>query len=215
MAAEEEAPWNVAPAVDSGLAARVERAQAELADLAAHVAEPQHPVNQRLLVWGAKVSLKFKMGVIWIEDQIGLPADFLMSCMAFESACTFSPRIKNAAGSGAVGLIQFMPSTALKMGTTTALLAAMTPEHQLSYVFRYFKAFGTDLRHWSLEDVYMAILLPKAIGKPLDWQMPWKYGSIAFKQNSGLDLNKDHTITKAEAAAGVKKMFVLGQQFKG
>lgn len=211
-----DTPWQQPTGLPAdGLSARIARAQAELADLAATVAEPDHPVNQRQIVWGAKVSLKFKMGVIWIEEQIGLPADFLMSCMAFESACTFSPSIKNAAGSGAVGLIQFMPSTARGLGTTTAELAAMSPEHQLSYVYHYFQRFGHDLSHWSLEDVYMAILYPAAIGKPLEWAMPWKYGSIAYRQNAGLDLNKDEVITKAEAAAGVKKMYNLGQQFKG
>lgn len=209
-------PWAATPPMPAdALGTRIARAQAELADLAATVAEPEHPANQRLLVWGAKVSLRFKLGVIWIEEQIGLPADFLMSCMAFESACTFSPAIKNAAGSGAVGLIQFMPPTARRLGTTTAELAAMAPERQLGFVYKYFEAFGRDLSHWGLEDVYMAILYPAAIGKSLDWPMPWKYGSIAYRQNAGLDLNKDHTITKAEAAAGVKKMYLLGQQFKG
>lgn len=41
-----------------------------------------------------------------------------MAAMAFESGETFSPSIKNAAGSGAVGLIQFMPSTAKALGTS-------------------------------------------------------------------------------------------------
>lgn len=200
---------------DSGLLARLARAQAELADAAALVAEPEHPAVARQICWGAKVSLKFKMGVLWIEEQLQLPADYLMACMAFESAGTFSPSIKNAAGSGAVGLIQFMPATAKRWGLTTAQLAAMDAVKQLSYVYHYFKAFGNDLSQWSLEDCYMAILFPKAIGKEPSWPMPWKYGSIAYRQNAGLDLNKDRVITKAEAAAGVRRLYALGQQFKG
>ena len=35
-----------------------------------------------------------------------------MAVMSFETGGTFDPGIRNAAGSGATGLIQFMPSTA-------------------------------------------------------------------------------------------------------
>jgi hypothetical protein len=101
------------------------------------------------------------------------------------------------------------------MGTTVEALAAMTPEKQLGWVYKYFKAFGNDFSKWSLEDTYMAILFPKAIGKPNDWPMPWKYGQLAYKQNSGLDLNKDHIITKAEAATGVRRMAEIGKQHMG
>lgn len=194
---------------------RVQAAQGELAELVALLAHPEHPVAARQILWGAKVSTKFKLGVFWIEEKIGLHPDKLMPCIAFETGGTFSPSVKNMAGSGATGLIQFMPRTAQQMGTSTAKLAAMDAVTQLSFVYRYFKAFGNDLSAWSLEDVYMAILFPKAIGKANDWPMPWKYGSIAYKQNAGLDLNKDRTITKGEAAAGVKRMAELGQQFRG
>lgn len=171
--------------------------------------------TRRKIRWGAKVTSSFRESVFWIEDQLGLNADLLMSCMAFETGGTFSPSVKNAAGSSGTGLIQFMAATAKNMGTTVDELAKMTPERQLGYVYRYFKPFGSDLSKWSLEDIYMAILYPRAIGKPLDWCMPWTYGSLAYKQNSGLDLNKDRQITKAEAAAGVRKRYELGAQFMG
>ena len=45
--------------------------------------------------------------------------DYLMSCMAFESMETFRADIPNKAGSKAIGLIQFMPKTAIGLGTTT------------------------------------------------------------------------------------------------
>lgn len=173
------------------------------------------PSTRRPIRWGAKVTSTFRDSVFWIEDQLGLNADFLMSCMAFETGGTFSPSVKNAAGSSGTGLIQFMRATAIELGTTVEDLARMTPEKQLGYVYKYFKAFGKDLSKWSLEDIYMAILYPTAIGKDLDWCMPWKYGSLAYKQNSGLDLNKDQKITKREAAAGVRKRFELGAQFMG
>lgn len=169
----------------------------------------------RKLVWGAKVDLQFKAGVLWIEDQLKINADFLMACMAFETGGTFSPSVKNAAGSSGTGLIQFMAATARSLGTTVDALAKLSALQQLSYVYKYFKGFRGDFSGCSLEDIYMFILFPKAVGKPLDWEMPWKYGSLAYKQNSGLDLNKDRKITKAEAAAGVRKRYDLGKQFMG
>lgn len=169
----------------------------------------------RDIAWGSRVSSTFKASVLWIEDQIGLSADKLMNCIAFETGTTFDPAIKNMAGSSGTGLIQFMRSTAIGLGTTVEELAAMSAERQLGYVYKYFKPFGSDLSGWTQEDIYMAILYPKAIGKPLDWAMPWKYGSLAYKQNSGLDLNKDRKITKQEASAGIRKMAVLGERLKG
>lgn len=177
--------------------------------------KPITVVAQRQLIWGAKVSSEFKAGVIWIEEQIGLNADNLMACMAFETGATFNPAEKNKAGSSGTGLIQFMSFTAKNLGTTTKELAAMSAVSQLSYVYKYFRGFGKDFSSWTLEDTYMAILYPKAIGKKPSWPMPWQYGKIAYRQNSGLDLNKDRVITKAEASSGVRRMAELGQQFKG
>lgn len=179
----------------------------------------------REIPFGAKVSPQFKASVLWIEEQIGLKADHLMPCMAFETGGTFSPTVKNLAGSSGLGLIQFMSFTHAAMVKAFPQLKASAPRHadlakltavqQLGWVYWYFRQFGSDFSHYTLEDCYMTILFPKAVGKPLDWPMPWKYGSLAYKQNAGLDLNKDHVITKAEASAGVRKQLQIGLQFKG
>ena len=63
------------------------------------------------------------------------------------------------AGSGATGLIQFMPDTAKGLGTsTTEALSQMTRSEQLKYVDKYFE--GTLNKGASLSDVYMSVLLP-------------------------------------------------------
>src|SRR3954466_5080443 len=67
------------------------------------------------IAWGAKVGAAFKQRVISICDGLSVPVDFMMAAMAFESGESFSASVKNAAGSGAVGLIQFMPSTAVAL----------------------------------------------------------------------------------------------------
>lgn len=167
--------------------------------------------TERTVVWGAKVSPTFKDRLFWLCDELDINPDYLMACIAFESAETFRADIKNAAGSGATGLIQFMPSTALGLGTTVARLAEMTAEDQLNFVYKYFRPYKSRLK--TLEDTYMAILLPSQIGRPLDSVL--FSGGIAYRQNSGLDKNADGRVTKAEASAKVREKLVKGEQYRG
>lgn len=170
------------------------------------------------LAWGKKVSEEFRTKVIAICKALGMPMDTgpsnLMSCMAWESGESFSPSIKNGAGSGATGLIQFMPKTAIGLGTTVDKLAAMTAEEQLEYVYKYFLPYKGKLK--TLSDLYMAILYPVAVGKPDDYVL-FVDGTIAYRQNKGLDLDLNQKITKAECSKkvteklkrGLTKAFVL------
>jgi hypothetical protein len=168
-----------------------------------------------IIAWGAKVSRTFIDRVMWIVEDLGIGTDVpdgtnkLMTCMAWESDRTFSASVVNKAGSGATGLIQFMPKTARGLGTTTAKLAAMTPEDQLNYVWKYFEPFKGKLKR--LSDIYMAILWPKAVGKP-EGHVLWtkKSQPTTFRQNAGLDKNRDSTITKGEAAAKVAALLPEG-----
>lgn len=175
------------------------------------VPEPVGTRPLRRLAWGRKVSQAFRDRLFEICQILGVEPDYLMACMAFESAETFSPSIINAAGSGATGLIQFMPNTAKGLGTTTAALAALTAEQQLEWVLAYFMPYKGRLK--TLADVYMAILWPAAIGKADGWTL-WDKASrpTTYRQNAGLDLNKDGKITKAEAAAKVLAKLERGRQ---
>jgi hypothetical protein len=62
------------------------------------------------IAWGKKVSPEFKGAAITVAANLDTEVNFLMACMAFESAGTFSPSVTNPS-SHAVGLIQFMPTT--------------------------------------------------------------------------------------------------------
>lgn len=162
--------------------------------------------------WTARVSPEFARGVQTIASALKMPPagpDWLMAAMAFETGRTFSPSVKNGAGSGATGLIQFMPTTAIGLGTTVDKLAAMSAEEQLAYVFDYFEPYVGRLH--SLSDVYMAILWPKAVGKSENYVL-WKKETSpkTYEQNKGLDTNKDGVITKAEAAGKVAAMLAEG-----
>ena len=161
------------------------------------------------LAWGKKVTPQFAAAVKRICDGFGWytsQANWLMACMAFESGETFDPAVKNMAGSGATGLIQFMPSTARGLGTTTDALARMTPIAQLEYVRRYFLPYHSKIA--TLPDMYMAILMPKYVGRAGSSVL--FSGGVAYRQNAGLDRNKDGFITKDEASYHVQKKLDKG-----
>ena len=182
--------------------------------------------NGRTLAWGKLENLpafkgrpgaaeKFRDRIFWIAEELQMPKTTgpsdLMSCIAWESAETFSADIKNAAGSGATGLIQFMPTTAAGLGTSTAALARMTPEDQLNYVFKYFRPWKGKLKN--LGDLYMAILWPLGVGKS-DSFVLWEKGQrpTTYRQNAGLDVNRDAKITRGEAVSKVLQKVAKGHQ---
>lgn len=190
------------------------------------------PVPGKGMAWGAKVSSTFRDRVVWMSDDLQIPADLgpsaLMSCMAFETGRTFSPSIRNGAGSGATGLIQFMPATALPFFHTEAeirlmsaderarkgraacdRLAAMTAEDQLNYVYRYFRPYKGRLKN--LGDIYLAILWPGGVGKSDDYVL-WNKATAptTYRQNAGLDVNKNGTITRAETLVKIRGMWDEG-----
>lgn len=148
-------------------------------------------------------------------DFGGKPDDYT-DCMAFESAETFSPSVKNPYSSG-TGLIQFMDATCVELSKrwethiTTALLAKMTVEEQLVWVWKYFRmVIERNGRPSTLEDIYMLIYWPTAVKKPLDTVLHTK-GTSAYKVNAGLDANRDGMITKREAGQLVRAKSAKGR----
>jgi Transglycosylase SLT domain len=162
--------------------------------------------DARRIAWGKKVSSDFKTRLFRCCERLQANPDYLMAAMAFETGCTFSPKALNAK-SKATGLIQFMPKTAQSLGTTTDLLSRMTAEDQLVFVEQYLTPYRGRME--TIEDTYMAILFPIAIGKPNDYVL-FAQGSRAYEQNRGLDRNQDGKVTKAEAAAMVRARLEQG-----
>lgn len=106
--------------------------------------------------------------------------------------------------SKAAGLIQFLPSTAKEYGLTTEKLRGMSQEDQLDYVEKYL----ADRKSWSgfknsesldKASLYCLVLCPSYAKKGAKEAL-YARGSIAYKQNRGLDLNNDGKITKVELA---------------
>lgn len=161
------------------------------------------------LAWGARVSPAFRDRLFLLCANLGWSEDhpsWLMACMAFETGRTFAPNIRNP-GSGAVGLIQFLPSTARRLGTSADKLAKLTAEGQLGYVERYLSPFAGRVR--DLDDLYMAILWPAAVGAPAD-SLLWRSGSFPYAANRGLDLDRNGRITKREAARKPRDLLAEG-----
>lgn len=150
---------------------------------------------------------EFNAKVKDIADNLDANPEHLMQVMKFETGGTLDSAEKNKAGSGATGLIQFMPSTAKELtkedtkAAAIKVMESMTPVKQLDYVEKYLAPFKGKLK--TLEDMYMAILYPKAVGKDSEFAL-FKKGTTAYWQNKGLDLDKDGVITKSEAAQKVK-----------
>jgi hypothetical protein len=142
----------------------------------------------------------FTLKVKQICNDLGIDPDWLMLCMYIESR--INHRARNST-SGATGLIQFMPSTALGLGTTTEQLSAMTNVQQLDFVLRYLKPYQWKMK--GFVDVYFAIFFPVAIGKPKDYIL--KTSSLSASkiasQNPGYDLNHDQQLTVAEVESKI------------
>lgn len=166
-----------------------------------------------------KTSPGFRRKLLLIADKLELNADYLAAVISYESAATFSPSKENPA-SGAMGLIQFLPNTAVRLGTSKAGLAAMTAEQQLDYVEKFYawqvKRFG---KLESMQDHYTvvlagtkfsgpdSVLFSKDKGKPCPpgSKSPSPPGvSCVYWQNRGLDTDGDGLITADNATAPIR-----------
>jgi len=147
------------------------------------------------------LSPAFQQKVQDISQRLGMNPNDLMSIMHFETGGTFNPAEPNRAGSGATGLIQFTPRTAQNMGTTTQALAGMTREQQLDMVEKYLTPYKGKMGN--LQDAYMAVLNPSAIGKSPDTVM-WQQGTPEYTQNAGLDIGRKGYITVGDATATMR-----------
>lgn len=146
-----------------------------------------------------KVSREFTEKVKQISKDLKINPNWLMQLMYFETAGTFSPSIKNGAGSGATGLIQFMPSTAAGLGTSTSQLANMSAVEQLDWVKKYLNQYNLDKIN-SYGEFYLVVFYPLALQKDNDFVLGSQNGTAAnvYNQNKIFDTNGDGKITKKE-----------------
>ena len=135
-----------------------------------------------------------------IASELGVKSNDLLAIMKQESGV--NPKAVNKS-SGATGLIQFIPSTAYKLGTSTDELYNMSAVEQLDYVYKYFKMIGIK-PGMDLGDLYIAVFYPAALGHD-DNHVISSDGHAVYNQNKGLDRNKDGIITVADVKNSVAR----------
>lgn len=135
-----------------------------------------------------------------VANALGVKSNDLLAIMKQESGV--NPQAVNKS-SGATGLIQFIPKTARGLGTTTDALYKMSAVEQLDYVYLYYKNIGLKPGS-NAGDIYVATFYPAAAGKP-DNHVISSRGDKIYRQNAGLDRNKDNTITVADVKNSVAR----------
>lgn len=120
--------------------------------------------------------------IVRVSDGLGIDPGWLANVINFESGG--NPQARNPSSS-ATGLIQFISSTAARLGTYTDALYGMTGKQQMAYVEKYFSTYKGRLS--SQEDVYMAVFYPAAIGNP-DYRFP----SSVTAANPGIYTPRDY-----------------------
>lgn len=169
------------------------------------------------ICWSKKVSKEFVRRVkAWCASK-GFPplaASWLMACMYFESAGTFDPSIQNKAGAQAFGLIQFMKGAAKDLNVPLDVIRKMDQLTQLDLVFKYFEFWmKVGKKFTQLEDFYLTIFYPAAVGKAADVVLFDKNDPKWLKhytQNKGFDFDKDDKITVGEISSTIYTAYYTG-----
>lgn len=168
----------------------------------------------------ASTSPEFRWALFQTAHAVSVDPDFIATVISLESGGTFSPSSFNPDG-GATGLIQFMPSTARRLGTTTDALRAMTAIEQLEYVRRFYEPWAGRLA--SVGNTYMATFLPNFVGAPRETIVGEKNSSSpiasgssltlgkVYASNSGFDSNKDGRITAGEVYGFAERRLLAAQ----
>jgi hypothetical protein len=171
-------------------------------------------------------------GFCGTADQLSIQPDWLACVVSFETAGTFSPSQRNRWAvidaqkrgvpyQGAVGLIQFMPSTAKLLGTSPYGLAQMTVLEQLPFVERYLGSYRGRMD--SLENTYLGVFYPAAIGQEDSWVVAARDGSklnnhdtvtpaerdrskAIYRQNAGFDSGDTGFVTRGDVCRTIREV---------
>ena len=151
----------------------------------------------------------FATAVNQVARNLDVSASDLMGLMASESG--LNPKANNGTH---VGLIQFSASSARAAGTSQSELLQMSRAEQMPYVQKYLENAGLP-RGASAGQLYTAVFLPAFVGKPNDFVVAAKDGSLPsgyervspswYRPNAGLDADNDGRITIQELGERIQK----------
>ncbi len=148
---------------------------------------------------------RFERKVKEVATDLHVPPEWLMAVMFSESR--FDAAAENLKGSGATGLIQFMPNTALDLNTSVSDLRRMDHVEQLDYVYSYLNRVRRKHGDFkTITQLYLAILFPKAIPEEVCYTL-YAAPSQAYRQNAGLDEDKDGRVTVYDIDRRLLRMF--------
>lgn len=148
---------------------------------------------------------EFEKKVRKVAQKLEIPPEWLMAVMHAESK--FDASVSNQKGSGAIGLIQFMPTTAKSLGISAQKMKNLNPTEQLDFVYEYLNNVQKERKTYeSLTDLYLGILYPSAVGEDFCYTM-YASPSVTYKQNSGLDENKDGRVTVQDIDKHLKRIY--------
>lgn len=149
---------------------------------------------------------RFFERVIEISEKIDCDPNDLMAIMNIETIGSFKANKRNRS-TRATGLIQFMPTTAIGMGTTIDRLAQMTELEQLDYVEKHFidgKKYRNVTGRVDAATLYALVFWPAAASKGNSYVIASR-GQSVYSSNPLLDFDKDNKITKADLGNTVAK----------
>ncbi len=147
----------------------------------------------------------FEKKVRQVSKGLDIPPEWLMAVMYSESK--FDASVSNSKGSGATGLIQWMPTTAKDFDITVEKLRNLNHVEQLDYVFKYLDRIQRSRGEFkSITDLYLGILYPKAVGETPCYTLYAK-PSKTYEMNRILDENKDGMVTVQDITERMKRMF--------
>ena len=152
--------------------------------------------NQKASAKAEGLNKQFLDRVKQIATKIGCDYKDLLGVMHSESG--LNSKAQNSKG-GAAGLIQFLPSTARELGTTTDALRNMSAVQQLDYVEKFLimvknRSALRGKTRLSAGDLYTLVFMPAKAGG----EVITSAGSRSYAANKGLDANGDGMITKTE-----------------
>ena len=127
----------------------------------------------------------------------------LLACMANETGATFDPAITNSLGY--TGLIQFGKAAASDLRTTTDALRQLNRADQMDWVLKFFQLQSLTQKAPApkLQDLYLCIYWPAAVGKPDNFIIN-AADSKQAQSNKGLQA-ADGSITCASVGAAAAK----------
>ena len=153
---------------------------------------------------------RFEKGFLSDLEQMCARLDMnamgLLSVMDYETAGTYSPKIRNPRNK-ATGLIQFTRTTAKGLGTSLVKLRKMSQREQLKYVEDYFELNRDGADYSDPKDIALTIFYPRAVGQKPGYVIGCKdkkctrFQRLVYRQNRGLDKDKNLKITAREYAA--------------